>query len=88
MTKTEKKLVDLCELINQYFEITHPQVKLAIESQLKEQTKEIVDSIKLKSVRKLNVTSGQHVIDELDNTIPLTREEAKAIAKSKEKQQS
>lgn len=45
MTKTEKKLVDVCELINAYFQMTQANVKAAIESQLKEQTKEIIDDI-------------------------------------------
>ncbi len=45
MTKTEKKLVDLCELIDAYFQMQQTVVRIAIESQLKEQTKEIVEEI-------------------------------------------
>jgi len=45
MTKTEKKLVELCELIDAYFQMQQTVVRSAIESQLKEQTKEIVEEI-------------------------------------------
>lgn len=45
MTKTEKTLIDLCELVDAYFQMQQTVVKSAIESQLKEMTKEIVDEI-------------------------------------------
>jgi hypothetical protein len=45
MTKTEKKLLEVCELINAYFDMQQPVVRTAIESQLREQTKEITDEI-------------------------------------------
>lgn len=48
MTKTEKKLVELCELVDAYFQIQQPVVRSAVESQLKEQTKQIVEDITAK----------------------------------------
>lgn len=83
MTKTEKRLVDLCELIDAYFQMQQTVVRSAIESQLKEQIKEIIEEIKIKSVRKVKeVPIG--FLDKMAEITPLTREQA--IAKSKEKQ--
>lgn len=52
MTKTEKTLIDLCELIDAYFQMQQTVVRSAIESQLKEQTKQIVEEIKNKKKEK------------------------------------
>jgi len=56
MTKTEKTLIDLCELVDAYFQMKQTVVKSAIESQLKERTKEITDEItNKKSAKKTEV---------------------------------
>jgi hypothetical protein len=52
MTKTEKRLLNLCELVDAYFLMQQPVVKSAIESQLKEQTKEITEEIKNKKKKE------------------------------------
>lgn len=57
MTKTEKKLMDLCELIDAYFQMQQTVVRSAIESQLKEQTKEIVEEITAKKPKKQKAQS-------------------------------
>lgn len=51
MTKTEKRLLDLCELVDAYFQMQQPVVKSAIESQLKDQTKEITEEITAKKLK-------------------------------------
>lgn len=51
MTKTEKTLVDLCELVDAYFQMQQTVVRSAIESQLKEQTKEIKEEITSKKLK-------------------------------------
>lgn len=51
MTKTEKRLVDLCELVDAYFQMQQTVVRSAIESQLKEQTKQIVEEITAKKLK-------------------------------------
>ena len=51
MTKTEKRLLNLCELIDAYFQVQQPVVKSAIESQLKEQTKDITEEITAKKLK-------------------------------------
>lgn len=45
MTKTERKILDLCELINACLDMKQPVVRAAIEDQLREQTKELTDEI-------------------------------------------
>lgn len=51
MTKTEKRLLELCELVDAYFQLEQPAVKKAVESQLKEQTKEITEEITAKKLK-------------------------------------
>ena len=51
MTKTEKILIDLCELVDAYFQMQQTVVRSAIESQLKEQTKTIVEEITAKKLK-------------------------------------
>lgn len=51
MTKTEKRLLELCELIDAYFQLEQPTVKKAVESQLKDQTKEITEEITAKRLK-------------------------------------
>ena len=67
MTKTEKTLIDLCELVDAYFQMQQTVVKSAIESQLKERTKEITDDINNKKSAKkteVNFEVGDWVKDQ------------------------
>jgi hypothetical protein len=57
MTKTEKTLIDLCELVDAYFQMQQPIVRSAIESQLKEQTKQIVEGITNKKKKESSPSS-------------------------------